>query len=157
MDSTNSRTKSASRLAIMRSEETLHLSLDLVSPSPKKTPVLSPSILLQEPLLLSPSPMRNLRTRLTDRLEMADEVGLEVNGSRRRCKTKGGQMGLVGCASPRNHRWSRRRSEMEMRDERDIAIGLVDEISKVRKRRHSVRSKKEKLSLVPCVPSPSMC
>lgn len=65
-------------------------------------------------------------------------------------------MGLVGCPSPRNHRRSRRRSEMEMRDERDLAIGLADEIGKVRKRRHSVRSKKEKLSLVPCVPSPNL-
>lgn len=65
-------------------------------------------------------------------------------------------MGLVGCPSPKNHRRSRRRSEMEMRDERDLAIGLVDEIGKVRKRRHSVRSKKEKLSLVPCVPSPNL-
>lgn len=156
MDSNpSSQTKSASRLARMSSEETLHLSLDLVSPSPKKAPSLSPVVPLRELLLLSPSPKRKSRTRLTDRLEMSEEV-LEPNGSRRRCKTRAGQMGLVGCASPRNHRRSRRRPEMEMRDERDIAIGLVDEIGKVRKRRHSVRSKKEKLSLVPCVPSPSL-
>ncbi|KAH9792287.1 reticulon-like protein B17 [Citrus sinensis] len=140
----------------MSSEETLHLSLDLVSPSPKKAPSLSPVVPLRELLLLSPSPKRKSRTRLTDRLDMSEELGLEPNGSRRRCKTRGGQMGLGGCASPRNHRRPRRRSEMEMRDERDLAIGLVDEIGKVRKRRHSVRSKKEKLSLVPCVPSPNL-
>ncbi|KAH9792286.1 reticulon-like protein B17 [Citrus sinensis] len=157
MDSNpSSQTKSASRLARMSSEETLHLSLDLVSPSPKKAPSLSPVVPLRELLLLSPSPKRKSRTRLTDRLDMSEELGLEPNGSRRRCKTRGGQMGLGGCASPRNHRRPRRRSEMEMRDERDLAIGLVDEIGKVRKRRHSVRSKKEKLSLVPCVPSPNL-
>ncbi|KAL9454249.1 hypothetical protein AB3S75_009779 [Citrus x aurantiifolia] len=157
MDSNpSSQTKSASRLARMSSEETLHLSLDLVSPSPKKAPSVSPVVPLRELLLLSPSPKRKSRTRLTERLDMSEELGLEPNGSRRRCKTRGGQMGLGGCASPRNHRRPRRRSEMEMRDERDLAIGLVDEIGKVRKRRHSVRSKKEKLSLVPCVPSPNL-
>ncbi|GAY65471.1 hypothetical protein CUMW_241330 [Citrus unshiu] len=157
MDSNpSSQTKSASRLARMSSEETLHLSLDFVSPSSKKVPSLSPVVPLRELLLLSPSPNRKSRTRLTDRLDMSEELGVEPNGARRRCKTRGGQMGLVGCPSPRNHRRSRRRSEMEMRDERDLAIGLADEIGKVRKRRHSVRSKKEKLSLVPCVPSPNL-
>lgn len=154
MDSNpSSQTKSASRLARMTSEEPLHLSLDLVSPSPKKTSSLSP-LPPPELLLLSPSPLRKSRTRLAERLEMAEEVGLEPTASRRRCKSKGAQTGMLGCASPRNNRRSRRRSEMEIRDERDI--GFVDEIGKLRKRRHSVRSKKEKLSLVPCVASPSL-
>jgi hypothetical protein len=43
-------------------------------------------------------------------------------------------------------------------EERDL-IGFVDEVGKVRKRRHSGRSKKEKekekLSLVPSLPSSS--
>ncbi|KAL5861025.1 hypothetical protein ACOSQ4_002321 [Xanthoceras sorbifolium] len=156
MDSNpNSQTKSASRLTrISNEEQPPHLSLDLVTSSPKKTPSLSsPSLPLKELLLLSTSPMRKSRTRLTDRYEMGDE-GLEPTGSRRRCKTRGSQMGLSGCASPRNNRRSRRRSEMEMREERDV--GFVDEVGKLRKRRHSVRSKKEKLSLVPCVSSSSL-
>jgi hypothetical protein len=50
--------------------------------------------------------------------------------------------------------------EVESREERDL-IGFVDEVGKVRKRRHSGRSKKEKekekekLSLVPSLPSSS--
>lgn len=62
-------------------------------------------------------------------------------------------MGLL--ASPRNSRRSRRRSELEIREEKDT--GLADEIGKPRKRRHSGRSKekKEKLSLVPYVPASS--
>lgn len=63
-------------------------------------------------------------------------------------------MGLLGCASPRNARRSRRRSEIETREEKEL--GLMDEIGKPRKKRHSVRSKKEKLSLVPSVPSASL-
>ncbi|KAJ0112343.1 hypothetical protein Patl1_02318 [Pistacia atlantica] len=155
MDSNpSSQTKSASRLARMSSEEPPHLSLDLISP-PKKPSSVSPALPLPELLLLSPSPLRKSRTRLADRLDAAEEVALESTGSRRRCKTRGAQMGISGCGSPRNNRRLRRRSEIEiMREERDI--GLVDEIGKLRKRRHSVRSKKEKLSLVPCVPSSSL-
>lgn len=62
-------------------------------------------------------------------------------------------MGLLSCASPRNTRRSRRRSEMEIREEKDL--GLVEEVGKPRKRRQSGRSKKEKLSLVLSVPSSS--
>ncbi|KAM3697474.1 hypothetical protein ACB094_06G117300 [Castanea mollissima] len=161
-----SRLKSASRLAricdfnVEREEESPHLSLDLIlSPTTKKTP--SPSTLslrnsnslpIHELLLLSPSPHRKSKTRLTDRLEMAEEP-VEPNGSRRRCKSRAAQMGLLGCASPRNSRRSRRRSEIEIREEKEPS--LAEEIGKPRKRRHSGRSKKEKLCLVPLMPSSS--
>ncbi|GMY10197.1 reticulon-like protein B17 [Fagus crenata] len=151
-----SRKKSASRL---ESEESSHLSLDLIPPpSLKKTP--SPASLslrnsnslpLHELLLLSPSPLRKSKTRLTDRLEMAEEL-VEPNGSRRRCKSRAAQMGLLGCASPRNSRRTRRRSELEIREEKEPS--LMEEMGKPRKRRHSGRPKKEKLSLVPSSSSP---
>ncbi|XVF02038.1 hypothetical protein REPUB_Repub04eG0141800 [Reevesia pubescens] len=172
----NSHTKSASRLArisysVVESEEqersTIipHLSLDHISPSPKKTttPAASPSPLslrsstnslpLQELLLLSPaSPLRRSRTRLADRIEMAEEGGAEQGGSRRRCKSsRAAQMGLLGCGSPRNNRRSRRRMEMDCREDKDLVLG--EEIGKPRKRRHSGKSKKDKLSLVPSLPS----
>ncbi|PPS06797.1 hypothetical protein GOBAR_AA13860 [Gossypium barbadense] len=145
-----SHTKSASRLARIgysvvesgeRERPTIpHLSLDHISPSPKKlTTPASPSPLslrsstnslpLQELLLLSPaSPLRRSRTRLADRLEMAEEVGAAElgGGSRRKCKSRASQTGVLGCGTPRNGR---------------------------RKRRHSGKSKKEKLSLVPALPS----
>lgn len=89
---------------------------------------------------------------------MAEEAA-EVNGSRRRHKSRSSQLAVLGCHSPRNNRRSRRRMEMEVREERDS--GLVEEIGKARKKRHIVKSKKEKLSLVPVIPSsnlsPSMC
>jgi hypothetical protein len=155
-----SRIKSASRLGRIgdlnvESEESPNLSLDLVpSPTPKKTPspsklsVRTPNSLpLQELLLLSGSPLRKSRTRL----DMGEEP-VDPAGSRRRpCKSRTTQMGLLGCASPRNARRSRRRSELEIREEKEL--GLVEEIGKPRKRRHSGRSKKEKLSLVPSMPS----
>ncbi|XP_062152527.1 reticulon-like protein B17 isoform X2 [Alnus glutinosa] len=155
-----SRIKSASRLGRIgdlnvESEESPNLSLDLVpSPTPKKTPspsklsVRTPNSLpLQELLLLSGSPLRKSRTRL----DMGEEP-VDPAGSRRRpCKSRTTQMGLLGCASPRNARRSRRRSELEIREEKEL--GLVEEIGKLRKRRHSGRSKKEKLSLVPSMPS----
>ena len=153
-----SRTKSSSRLARTgdkNSEEPLCISLDLV-PSPTKS--VSPSALslrsptslpLRELLLLSPSPLRKSKTRLTDRLEMADEFVEPAAGLRKRCKTRGAQVGML--ASPRNSRRSRRRSEMEIREDRET--GLVEEVVKPRKRRNSGRSKKEKLSLVSSVPS----
>lgn len=152
-----SRIKSASRL---ETEESSHLSIDLIPPpSLKKTP--SPATLslrnsnslpLHELLLLSPSPLRKSKTRLTDRLEMAEEL-VEPNGSRRRCKSRAAQMGLLGCASPRNSRRTRRRSELEIREEKEPS--LMEEMGKPRKRRHSGRPKKEKLSLVPSMPSSS--
>ncbi|KAG7988176.1 hypothetical protein I3843_03G174200 [Carya illinoinensis] len=162
------RTKWASRLARIgdikvETKEPPHLSLDLVPPpSPKKAATPSPSTVslrtsnslpLHELLLLSSSPLRKSKTRLADRLDMAEEQ-VEAAGSRRRCKSRTAQMGLLGCASPRNARRSRRRSEIETREEKEL--GLMDEIGKPRKKRHSVRSKKEKLSLVPSVPSASL-
>ena len=160
-----SRLKSASRLARIgdfnvEREESPHLSLDLIlSPPTKKTPSPSTeslrnsnSLPIHELLLLSPSPRRKSKTRLTDRLEMAEEP-VESNGSRRRCKSRAAQMGLLGCASPRNSRRSRRRSEIEIREEKEPS--LAEEIGKPRKRRHSGRSKKEKLCLVPLMPSSS--
>ncbi|KAA3482785.1 reticulon-like protein B17 isoform X2 [Gossypium australe] len=170
-----SHTKSASRLARIgysvvesgeRERPTIpHLSLDHISPSPKKlTTPASPSPLslrsstnslpLQELLLLSPaSPLRRSRTRLADRLEMAEEVGAAElgGGSRRKCKSRASQTGVLGCGTPRNSRRSRRRMEMELREDRDLVLG--EEMGKPRKRRHSGKSKKEKLSLVPALPS----
>ncbi|KAE8075974.1 hypothetical protein FH972_014652 [Carpinus fangiana] len=159
-----SRIKSASRLGRIgdlnvENEESSHLSLDLVpSPTHKKTPSLSKlsiktpnSLPLHELLLLSGSPRRKSRTRLADRLDMGEEP-VDLAGSRRRqCKSRTTPMGLLGCASPRNARRSRRRSELEIREEKEL--GLMEEIGKLRKRRHSGRSKKEKLSLVPSMPS----
>ncbi|RXH90412.1 hypothetical protein DVH24_035176 [Malus domestica] len=148
-----SRAKSASRLA--QCEHVPHLSLGLIKSSPKMTPSpsthslkSSESLPLRELLLLSPSPLgKRSKTRLTDRLEMADDPVVEVPGLRRKCKSRGSQMGLLG-ASPRNRR-SRRRSENEVREEK--VSGLVEEVAKPRKR----RSKKEKLDLVLSLPSPS--
>jgi hypothetical protein len=167
----NSQAKSASRLSritysIEPEAKPPQLSLDLIPSSEKKTPSSlslkssTNSLPLQEQLLLSPSPLRKSRNRLVDRYEMPEEGVLEQNGSRRRCKSRGSQMGSLGCASPRSNRRLRRRLEVESREERDL-IGFVDEVGKVRKRRHSGRSKKEKekekekLSLVPSLPSSS--
>ena len=141
-------TKSASRI----SEERENISVDLNTLSPSKT--LSPSqpLPLHELLLLSPSPLRRSRTRLIERTDMAEEP-LEAAGSRRRCKTRTSQMGALGCASPRNARRTRRRVEQDLREDKDFV--MAEDTGKVRKRRHSGRSKKEKLSLVPSVPSSS--
>ncbi|XP_052178830.1 reticulon-like protein B17 isoform X2 [Diospyros lotus] len=148
-----SRLKSASRLARLahfdrESEDSIRLSIDLVS-SPKITnqspsPRPQTSLPLHELLLLSPSHLRRSKTRVTE----AGEEAVEPAGSRRRCKNRNGSI----CASPRNVRRSRRRLETEAREERDL--GMVEEMGKVRKRRHSGRSKKERLSLVPSVAPP---
>ncbi|KAI8006157.1 Reticulon-like protein B17 [Camellia lanceoleosa] len=156
------RIKSASRLARLthfdrKIEDTPRLSVDLVPCSQKITTPSLPSprpenpLPMHELLLLSPSPLRRSKTRLVEKLDMAEEP-VEPNGLRRRCKNRNGSMGLLGCASPRNGRRSRRRLEPEIREERDL--GMVEEMGKVKKRRHSGRSKKDKLSLVPSVPSP---
>lgn len=55
-------------------------------------------------------------------------------------------MGVLVCGSPRNGRRSRRRLEPEVPEERDLGV--------VKKRRNSGRSKKDKLCLVPSIPSP---
>ncbi|XP_030516348.1 reticulon-like protein B17 isoform X2 [Rhodamnia argentea] len=170
MDSTplshRSRTKSVSRLArvvdsSIETDGSLNLSLDLVPSSPRKIPSPSPSPLslrssnnslpLRELLLLSPSPHKRSKTRLADRLEAADEPG-EGRGAaaalRKRCKRREGQAGILACASPRSNRRSRRRAEVEGREERDL--GLIEEAVKQR-RKQVGRSRKERLSLVPLV------
>ncbi|KAH7861585.1 hypothetical protein Vadar_028042 [Vaccinium darrowii] len=128
------------------------LTLDLV-PSPKITAAPSPSpsppsLPLREILLLSPSPLRKSKTRLADKLVDAVEepVAVEPVGSRRKCKNRNGSMGVLVCGSPRNGRRSRRRLEPEVQEERDLGV--------VKKRRNSGRSKKDKLCLVPSIPSP---
>uniref|UniRef100_A0A5B7BKG6 Reticulon-like protein n=1 Tax=Davidia involucrata TaxID=16924 RepID=A0A5B7BKG6_DAVIN len=146
------RTKSASRLARIshfdgENVETPHLSLEVVPSSPKIAVLSSPKP--PKLLLLSPSSLRRSKTRLAERLEMAEEP-VESNGSRRRCKNRNASTGLLGCASPRNGRRSRRRLEQEIREERDF--GMAEEMPKARKRRHSGRSKRDKLSLVPSIP-----
>ncbi|KAI3439864.1 Reticulon-like protein [Psidium guajava] len=168
MDSTplshRSRTKSVSRLAravdsSIETDGSLNLSLDLVPSPPRKTPFPSPLSLrssnnalpLQELLLLSPSPHKRSKTHLADRLGAADEPG-EGRGAagalRKRCKRREGQAGILGCASPRGNRRSRRRAELEVRQERDL--GLTEEAGKQR-RKQVGRSRKERLSLVPLV------
>ncbi|MED6111792.1 hypothetical protein PIB30_055622 [Stylosanthes scabra] len=166
-----SRSKSSSRLARVdengrATAEPLQISLDLVnSPTNLKPPTQSssPSALsllrspngsakksnggsyclpIRELLLLSPSPARRSKPRPSVAAEELPEVN---SGLRRRCKSRG------ALGSPRNSRRSRRRSEIESREEKDV-VGFGDEVSKQRKRRHSGRSKKERLSLVPFVP-----
>lgn len=108
------------------------------------------------PLLLSPSPLSKSRTRLADRLEMAAaaEDPAEPSVKRRRCKTRGSQMGAA-VASPRNARKPRRpRSEVEIRED-NKDMGLVEEVGKPRKRRNSGRPRKEKLNLPHSVLQPS--
>lgn len=160
-----SRPKSASRLSKLRyyNEQneviTPNLSLEIVpssptiaSPSPSKSPYGLP---IHELLLRSPSPLRkSSKTRLRERLEMADDHGAEPNGARKRYKNRNVSLGSLAHASPRNNRRSRRRLEQDMREERDSGAG--EDILKPRKKRHSSRSKKDKLSLVPSFPSPSM-
>ncbi|XP_071907118.1 reticulon-like protein B17 isoform X2 [Coffea arabica] len=142
-----SRTKSASRLSKLRyyNEQnevtTPNLSLEIVpssptmaSPSPSKSPYGLP---LHELLLLSPSPLRRSKTRLADRLEMADDAAAaEGNGARKRFKNRNASLGLLAHASPRNNRRSRRRLEQDMREEKDFGGG-EDMVVKPRKKRHS--------------------
>ncbi|OVA00336.1 Reticulon [Macleaya cordata] len=154
------RIKSSSRLSRIDKEDphSPYLSQDQTPTSPKRT--LSPYLSLRtsnlvppEELLLSPSPLRKSRTRLVERTEMVEEP-IDLLGSRRRCKSRGSPMGLLGCASPRNGRRARRRLEQEIREERELGLG--DENGKPRKRKQSSRSRKEKLSLVLSVPSSSL-
>ncbi|KAJ8432830.1 hypothetical protein Cgig2_008544 [Carnegiea gigantea] len=152
--------KSASRLAQMANadigseneNQIPHFSVEFApSPSPPKrrTPSSTPSKLsirprncipLHELLLLSP-PVRKSKTRLSDRLEMADD-GVEP---RRRCKSRGSSNGVP---SPRNLRRSRRRIEHEERE-----CVQVDEVVKPRKRRQSGKSRKEKNTSIPSAPA----
>ncbi|KAL8201495.1 hypothetical protein R6Q57_012834 [Mikania cordata] len=143
-----SRTKSASRLARTSSQDPPTLSLDLVSYSPKNT--LSPKpqtpISLHDLLLLSPYAAKRSKTRP----DTGEEVS-EAHLSRRRCKNR-----FVNMGSPRNSRRSRRRLEHEIREDRDLVSvdDLVVANNKVKKRRQSGRSKKEKSSSCHSIPSP---
>ncbi|KAL2466525.1 Reticulon-like protein B17 [Abeliophyllum distichum] len=162
---TRSRTKSALRLPRIRDciEETgvtiPQLSLEIVPSSPKiSTPspasTLSPmppyTLPLHELLLLSSSPLKRSKTRLAERLEMADEAAVEPSGVRKRCKSRNSALGYS--ASPRNTRRSRKRLEQEIREDKEFCVG--EEIVKTRKKRHSGRSKKDKLNSLPSTPSP---
>ncbi|CAN1768537.1 Reticulon-like protein B18 [Linum perenne] len=116
-------TKSASRLArttpcsVQGKDPPPHLDL-VVSPSPKKPPRYTSSassLPLRELILLSPSSSRKNMVWLTDRIDMAaaaEEEG-EWTGSRRRSKNRGSQISSLGCASPRNMRRLRRRTEVD--------------------------------------------
>ncbi|KAK1437990.1 hypothetical protein QVD17_03791 [Tagetes erecta] len=133
-----SRTKSASRLARTTSQDPPPtLSLDLVSYSPKNNPVT-----IHDLLLLSPSPAKRSKSRL-------DEEGPDPHLSRRRCKNRFTNMG-----SPRNSRRSRR---LEIRDDKDCVLvdDLVGVNNKIKKRKHTGRSKKEKLSSSNSITIPS--
>ncbi|CAI9787632.1 unnamed protein product [Fraxinus pennsylvanica] len=136
-----------------------HLSLDIVPSSPKistpsPTSTLSPrppyTLPLHKLLLRSPSPLKRSKTRLSERHEMAEEAAIEPCGVRKRCKSRNSAMGYS--ASPRNTRRSRRRLEQEMKEDKEFCAG--EEMIKTRKKRHSGRSKKDKLSSVPSTPSP---
>lgn len=165
--SLRSNPRSASRLA--RINNTLVKSpipsLDLVLSSPKNngTPYPSPvslnspstPVTLREILLLSPSPLRKSRTRLSNRFDME---AAEAAVAARRCRTKGGQNGLSPCASPRNCRRSRRRSGVmvETKENTEPIVVLTDEKNqKPRKQKKTGRSKKEKHSTVPLLLSPA--
>ncbi|KAG5047431.1 Reticulon-like protein B17 [Glycine max] len=137
-----SRTKSSSRLA-RKSEngtvEPIQISLDTVTsppPATAKPSAASPtsSLPIKELLLLSPSSARRSKARF-------DEEVPEAAGVRRRCKSRAAAASQA--ASPRSlRRW--RREEKE-----GVA---VEEVVKQRKRRHSGRHRKERLSLVPFQP-----
>ncbi|PNX91853.1 reticulon-like protein B17-like [Trifolium pratense] len=87
---------------------------------------------LRELLLMSPPSSRKSKPRFDEELQ-------ESPGVRRRCKSRGAAL-----SSPRNSsRRSRRRLEVEVREEKENV--LVDEVGKLKKRRH----KKDRHSLVP--------
>nr|GMD33409.1 reticulon-like protein B17 isoform X1 [Ipomoea batatas] len=149
------RTKSSSRLSKLRQIDDQEGEIGESSPSKvaleSATSVPNPPYNLpnQELLLLSPSPNRKSKIRLSEKLEMGDD-GAEPVVVRRRCRNKNA---AAVCASPRNNRRSRKRLDQEMvRDEKDLGAG--EEAIKPRKKRQAVRSKKDKLSVVPSVPSP---
>ncbi|XP_010555105.1 PREDICTED: reticulon-like protein B18 isoform X2 [Tarenaya hassleriana] len=158
--------RSASRLHRVSesNRESPNLSLDLVLPSPKNngTPYPSPAsvrsscspVPVRELLLLSP-PLRRSRTRLADKLEMSmDEAPEPAGAVRRRCRSKVGQKGILASASPRNARRSKRRSEVvEVKEDKEPNV-VIDEALKPRRRKTTRRSKKEKQSSVPLLPSP---
>ncbi|KAG7541147.1 Reticulon [Arabidopsis thaliana x Arabidopsis arenosa] len=162
------RSNPRSALRLSRNNNTLvksHIpSLDLVLSSPKNngTPYPSPvslnspssPVTLREILLSSPSHLRKSRTRLSNRFDME---AAEAAVAARRCKTKGGQNGLLTCASPspRNFRRSRLRSEDTKENTEPIVVLTDEKKQKPRKQKKTGRSKKEKHSSVPLLPSSS--
>uniref|UniRef100_A0A804I7V9 Reticulon domain-containing protein n=1 Tax=Musa acuminata subsp. malaccensis TaxID=214687 RepID=A0A804I7V9_MUSAM len=163
------RSKPASRLAPALDGGEGHNDTQIVPflatpPSRKKSPLsASPLHLsshspvpLKDLLLLSPSPRHKPKGRLA--VEESLEVAAAGGTPRRKGKSRAAAvaaMGLMGCASPRNARRARRRLEKEIvREEREIGPA-EDDGGRVRRRRQS-RSKvanKERLSLLPSVPS----
>lgn len=100
--------------------------------------------------MLSPSPVKRSKTRVAERLEVADEAAVEACGVRKRCKSRN-----FAAPSPRSSRRSRRRVEQDMREEKEFVAG--EEIwVKPRKKRHSERSRKDKSISAPPVSSLSM-
>uniref|UniRef100_A0A1D1YCV3 Reticulon-like protein n=1 Tax=Anthurium amnicola TaxID=1678845 RepID=A0A1D1YCV3_9ARAE len=128
----------------------LHLALHASSHGP-----------LQELLLLSRSPARRHKSLVLAQGENVDPAVNPRKKAKNRAAAVAANMGLMGCASPRNARRARRRLEKDggNREERQLEI-FDDDVAKVRKRRQSkpVNSRKEKPTLViPPVlpPSPS--
>ncbi|VFQ84090.1 unnamed protein product [Cuscuta campestris] len=112
---------------------------------------ISPSVPNQELFLISPSPNRRTKSRLPENLETVDHVA-EPAGARRRRRTRNASSVL---ASPRNTRRQRKRVDQEtMREFNELGVGDGEEGVRRRKKRQIVRSKKDKLSLVPSIPSP---
>ncbi|XP_019432168.1 PREDICTED: reticulon-like protein B17 [Lupinus angustifolius] len=101
-----------------------------------------------------PSPLRKYKTRLADRLQIdAVEESPEPPIVLRRRKCRDSSVAVA--QSPKKVRKARKRSsEVEIREEKDI--GLVEEVGKPRKRLNRVRSKKEKVNLVPSAPPSSL-
>ncbi|CAL0322598.1 unnamed protein product [Lupinus luteus] len=121
-----------------------------VTPSIAEKPIQNPlpqTLATESP---PPSPRRKYKTRLADGVLIdAAEVSPEPPIVRRRRKCR---ESLVAVAqSPKKVRKARKRSsEVEIREEKDTV--LVEEVGKPRKRLNRVRSKKEKVNLVPSVP-----
>lgn len=149
----SSRVKSASRLSKLQcfdhqDSETLTI---VPSPSPSASSPKPPdSLPIRDLLLLSPSIVRKEKTHSAEKLGVAED-GVEVSGGGRRSRTRNPAGGGMGSASPRIHRRSRRRLDLELtKEERNLG---GEEGLKPRKKRHSGRYRKDKLGLVP-IPSP---
>ncbi|KAE9599885.1 hypothetical protein Lal_00045951 [Lupinus albus] len=99
------------------------------------------------------SPLRKYNTRLAYRIQIdAAEESPEPPIVRRRRKCR--ESSVAVAQSPKKVRRARKRSsEVEIREEKDIGLG--EEVGKPRKRLNRVRSKKEKVNLVPSVPPSS--
>ncbi|POO03086.1 hypothetical protein TorRG33x02_011470, partial [Trema orientale] len=106
----------------------------LISPSVSSNR--PPRGLCHQLLLLSPLSLRRSKTHLANRLEIAEEP-VEPIGSRWQCKSRISQLGLLDSSSPRNTRKSRRRSEIEVKEEKDL--GFIEDIEKPRKMHHIIR------------------